>query len=353
VLRIPALYSEIFRENKYKRCEKMDIIEKFRKRLIDKDNPPELVEEAISILTKFSKFLEEKKKTIENATLEDLYEFSNLLIKEKKNSSLAYEMFIILGKFIENDTLVLFGREVFDGFEVMENFSKRLTEEYSKEFRVEIFGDMELPPLGIDPQSKPEYTKTLVSKFVKKVGEEESKKFLAKGLRNSYYEWRKPDRERFLKSKNIDEFLKEKRKRQIENLERHRDEGILYFTQAINDEVVEYVKNDPKIETGVREGNILIARKIPHETIKYLNETDPKMKAYYYCHCPWVKETIKDGTVDEIPNVFCNCSGGYYKSLWEIILDQPVEVKTVKTVIKGDSVCEFEIILPEDVVKNL
>ena len=116
--------------------------------------------------------------------------------------------------------------------------------------------------------------------------------FLAEGLRDSYAEWRKPDRKRFINAKNFDEFLEDKRKRQIENLEKHRDEGTLYFTQPITDEVVEFVKNDPHIETGVRNGNVLKARKIPHEAVKFLEETDPKMKAYYYCHCPWAKEAI-------------------------------------------------------------
>ncbi|MCG3259380.1 MAG: hypothetical protein H7644_06520, partial [Candidatus Heimdallarchaeota archaeon] len=169
----------------------------------------------------------------------------------------------------------------------------------------------------------------------------------------SYYEWRKPDRERFLKSQNIDEFLAEKRKRFMESLEKHEKEGTLFFTQEINKEVLEYVKDRPEIEGGIRKGNILTVSKIPHETINYLNETDKLMKTYYYCHCPWVKESIKDGSVDELPNIFCNCSGGYYRSYWEIVLDHPVKVKVVKTVLNGDPICEFDILLPDEIVKNL
>ncbi|MHA1199519.1 MAG: hypothetical protein ACTSQF_09360, partial [Candidatus Heimdallarchaeaceae archaeon] len=74
---------------------------------------------------------------------------------------------------------------------------------------------------------------------------------------------------------------------------------------------------------------------------------------YHYCHCPWAKEAILDETIDDIPKVFCNCSGGYYKNYWEIVLDQPIDVKTVKTVINGDSICEFDVYLPDEVVKNL
>lgn len=44
--------------------EKMDKIESFKQRLLDKDNPPELVGEAISILTEYHDFLKEKKQNI-------------------------------------------------------------------------------------------------------------------------------------------------------------------------------------------------------------------------------------------------------------------------------------------------
>jgi hypothetical protein len=331
----------------------MDDITRFKEKHIEDGSPSDWVEKAISNLKEFQTFLNKIKKSFQDLNQEDFYEFSHHLIENKKNNSIAYESIIKFGHFTNNKNLVIWGREVFDGSEVMENLSKRLSDEYSKEFRDEIFQELDVPPLGIDPKLKPDYTKKLINRLVEKIGEKESEKFLAKGLRNSYYEWRKPDRELFLKSKNIDEFLKEKRKRQIEALEKYRDEGTLYFTQLINDEVVEYVKNDPRIEVGVRDGNIIRAIKIPHETIKFLDEKDEKMKAYYYCHCPWAKETIKDGTSDEIPPVFCNCSGGYYKSYWEIVLDQPVEVKTVETVLKGDPYCLFEIQLPEEFVKNL
>jgi hypothetical protein len=331
----------------------MEEINRFKQSLLEKETPQEKIEEAVSILTSFNNFLLNKNKNMQNATSNDFYDFSMNLIKDKRNTGFAYEVFIRFGFFIDNKNLILWGREVLDGSEVMHNFSKRLKEEFSEEFRNEIFEGMDLPPLGISPKEKPEYTKKLVNRFVEKTDEQTCEIFLAKGLRDSYYEWRKPDRERFLNSKNIDEFMEEKRKRQIEGLEKHRDEGTLYFTQEINNDVVEHVKNDPRIETGIRKGEVIIATKIPHETIKFLKETDPKMKAYFYCHCPWVKEAIKDGTVDEIPNVFCNCSGGYYKSYWEIVLDQPIDVKTVKTVINGDPVCEFEIYLPENIVEDL
>jgi len=334
-------------------CDIMNDIERFKQRLIDKENPPDKTEQAMKLLSDYYDFLQTKNRNFNSINSEDFYEFSKTLIDQEKNTQFSYEVFIIFGQLIENQELIKLGREVLDGSEVMSNLSKRLIEEFGQDFRDEVFQDINVPPLGIDSKAKPEYTKKLISKLHDKVGEDACEAFLAKGLRDSYYEWRKPDRERFLKSQNIDEFLVEKRKRFIKSLEKHEKEGTLFFTQKINKEVLEYVKDRPEIEGGIRKGNILTVSKIPHETVNYLNETDELLKAYYYCHCPWVKESIKDGSVDEIPNVFCNCSGGYYRSYWEIVLNQQIEVKTVKTVLNGDPICEIDVILPNDVVKNL
>ncbi len=331
----------------------MEELSKFKQNLLDEDNPVAKVDEVIAVLTEYHNFLQRKDKNFEEATSDDFYEFSNFLIQDKKNKESAYEAFILFGHFSKNHNLIKWGREVFDGSEVMENFSKRLIEEYGEEYRNEIFEGLDVPPLGLDPKEKPDYTKVLINRFVEKEEKNTCLEFLAKGLRDPYIEWRKPDRKRFLKAKNIDEFLAKKRERFIAGLEKNRDEGTLFFTQEINDDVIEYAKNNPTIEGGVREGNILTVSKIPHETINFLKEKDKKMKAYYYCHCPWVKESIKDGTAEEIPAVFCNCSGGYYKNYWEIVLDQPIKVDTVKTVLEGDPICEFKVHLPDEVVKDL
>ncbi|MFW9852100.1 MAG: hypothetical protein ACFFDS_04110, partial [Candidatus Thorarchaeota archaeon] len=177
----------------------MDDIIRFKEKHIENDSPPDWIEKAISNLQEFQIFLSKRKKSFQDMKQGDFYEFSNYLIENNKNNSVAYESIIGFGHFTNNKNLVIWGREVFDGKEVMENLSKRLTEEYSKEFRDEIFQNLDVPPLGIDPKIKPDYTKKLITRLVKKIGEEEAEKFLAKGLRDSYYEWRKPDRELFLK----------------------------------------------------------------------------------------------------------------------------------------------------------
>ncbi|MCK4973026.1 MAG: hypothetical protein KAS52_06865, partial [Candidatus Heimdallarchaeota archaeon] len=186
-------------------------IERFKEHLIKKENPPEYIEKAVSITKEFEEFLSQRSKLFINIAYEDFFAFSDFLIAEKRNDELHYGALVAFGLFTKNNDLVRWGREVFDGSEVMINLSKRLEVEISKEFRDEVFGNTGLPPFGINPKEKPNYTKKLINKLVNEVGEEKSEEFLAKGLRDPYTKWRKPDREKFLKSKNIDEFMKMKK----------------------------------------------------------------------------------------------------------------------------------------------
>ncbi|MGD2247750.1 MAG: DUF6144 family protein [Candidatus Methanofastidiosia archaeon] len=316
------------------------------KNKIEKDT----IETSVKLVKKFDNFLKKRGSTIDTSTAEDFYEYSSYLISQGENTFDAYISILRYGYFSDNSTLCIKALEVLDGCEVMENLSRRLSEEFGEDFRNKIFGETPLPPLGVHPKKKPGYTKKLLPKLIETLGITRCAEFLNKGLRDRYEEWRKPDREKFLASKNIDEFLKNKRQEYIKELEEHYQKGSLYFTQKITKEVLDFVKNDPMIEGGVRKGDKIIVKKIPHMAKEYLMESDPQKKKYYYCHCPWVKEALLESE-QPIDPVFCNCSAGYYKAYWEIVLDQPVKVTVLKSILKGDSVCTFEISLPKDIVK--
>jgi hypothetical protein len=84
---------------------------------------------------------------------------------------------------------------------------------------------------------------------------------------------------------------------------------------------------------------------------KYLHEKDQKMKRYYACHCPWVRESIKSGNIKISPN-FCYCSAGFEKLPWDVIFDQPVEAHVVESVLKGNLVCKFAINIPKEFLES-
>ncbi|MBU7018961.1 MAG: hypothetical protein HXS44_15740 [Theionarchaea archaeon] len=319
--------------------------EGFRKFLEERKIDEDIIKSSITLVKDFNQFL--KKKGIETPSKEDFYEYSTHLIDHKKNTPENYVALLRYGFFTHNNQLCIAAMEVLDGREVMENFSKRLSEEFGEDFRDNIFGDLPLPPLGLHPKEKPEYTKKLMTRLEGTLGDS-CALFLNRGLRDRYEEWRKPDRERFLKSENIDEFLRNKREMYIKELEEHLKNGSLYFTQEITKEVLEFIKNDPLIEVGVREGDTIRVRKIPHMAKEYLAESDNQKKGYYYCHCPWVKEALLEKE-EPISPVFCNCSAGYYRAYWEIVFDQPVKVEVLESILNGDPVCTFKVHIPKDI----
>jgi hypothetical protein len=92
-----------------------------------------------------------------------------------------------------------------------------------------------------------------------------------------------------------------------------------------------------------REGNIIYVTKIPYSRAKYEAATNPDEKRRAYCHCSWVR-----ATTEPISQTFCLCGSGWYKTLWEGILRQPVRVEVLKTVVHGDEDCTFAIHLPSD-----
>ena len=305
----------------------------------------EATESSLEVLLDFEAYLTKKNKDIETAKRQDFYDYSTQLIKTAKNTPENYISILRYAYLKKLNEIIIAGMEVLDGSEVIENFSKRLTSEFDEGLRDYVFEGVEIPPLGISPKEKPQYTRKLVTRLEKKIGTEECVKFLNRGLRNRYEESRKPDREKFLKSKSVDNFLEQKHKDLIAELETHLKNGTLFFTQEITKEVLEYVKADPYIESGVREGVKIIVKKIPHMAKEYLAEEDAQQKRYYYCHCPWVKEALR-GSGKPVSSVFCNCSAGFYRAYWEIVFNQPVRVDLLESLLKGDSICKFAVHIP-------
>jgi hypothetical protein len=318
-----------------------------QKRKIKDDN----IASSIAIVEEFDEFLAKYNRSAENALYDDVHIYSTYLIESNRNIFDNYVGLLRFGQFTKNNQLTIASMENIDGSEVMVNFSRRLIDEFGEETRNKIFDDIEVPPMGLHPMKKPKITKKLIERFLAEVDHEKCTKFLANGLRGKYTASYKPSREKFLKAENIDEFLEIKRQDFIDTLTNHLEEETLVFTQEIDDEVLEYVRNQQGMtEAGVREGDKVLITKIPYMTKQYLNETDEKKKRYYYCHCPWVREAIleEDQPVDPI---FCNCSGGYYKNFWEAVLDQPVKVELLESVIMGDKVCKFALNLPQEIVE--
>jgi hypothetical protein len=78
-----------------------------------------------------------------------------------------------------------------------------------------------------------------------------------------------------------------------------------------------------------REGNIL-----------YQYYTPQTFTPHMRCYCSLLRGLPKDTIVSL---TYCHCSKAFVQKLWESILERPVKVELLQSVISGDSECKFAI----------
>lgn len=124
-------------------------------------------------------------------------------------------------------------------------------------------------------------------------------------------------------------------------------EAFLRKGLKLDEDLIEEVVSRGWGLAGIVEGNTVIATKIPKsENLKaYLTETDQDKRRQYYCHCHRVRDILKSD--QELSVTYCYCGAGYYKGIWEEILQQPVEVEVLESLMKGDLVCKIAVHLPD------
>ncbi len=94
------------------------------------------------------------------------------------------------------------------------------------------------------------------------------------------------------------------------------------------DEFLEAEQQNPMKGTKLaREGNILYQIYRPQE----LGVT---------CYCSLVRGLPAD---EKLSLTYCHCSKGFVKKLWESVLERPVKVELIQSVVSGASECKFAI----------
>ncbi len=317
------------------------------KRFLEKSFGEKAVQNSIEIVRETENFLRSTgaTKSLSQASIEDLHSIVAYFFQNEKNTWENMLALLRFSRFAGNREVEIALLELLDGSDVLDNISSILKQTLGEKRRKKIFEGITIPLLGTFSVDKPKTTKKLIERMEAEIGEHRCREVLLSGPHASPKEEYLPERKAFLKSEGVDDFLRKRHKEYVDELEQHKRLGTLYFTQEIDDEVLDYVRNTPTCQNGVREGNIIYVTKIPYMAKRYLNEKDSKMKRYYYCHCPWTREAIKSG-IDISPN-FCYCSAGFEKRPWDVIFNQSVKADVVETVLKGDLVCRFAIHIPQ------
>jgi hypothetical protein len=302
----------------------------------------------LSKLRAYENYLKKEDLNLDSVNPNKLVEYTEYLASTDKDSVLDFLRAILsYANYSKKYDFITETIDIVESYNAMDTLFSRIAEIHGEQMRNEIFRDLVIPPLGVHPEKKPNFTKNIMKRLEDNLGNENTIALLSPCLHGRPPDDIKGDKKN-LAELGIDGFLLKKHQDLIKRLEKHRNEGTLEFAQLVDDEVIEFVRNNQML-VGVRKENIIYVSKIPYQTKKFLTEKDEKMKKFYLCYCPWIRGALKEETNNEILKNFCHCSAGWYKLYWDQIFEQSVSVKPIKTGLYGDLECTFAIQLPTNI----
>lgn len=310
----------------------------------------EQIEQSIAVVEGFEAYLggRQPASSLERASAEEALAYVSLLTSEGRNSFLELAAVGRYGYLCKNYPVYVAILELLDGSEALEGMHRRVGDVLGEAGQRAIFAGITLPPLGLPNSEKASLTRTVMQRLEACADEQALDAIFAGSFRDLQEAYYLDDKQRYANIGDFDRYLEMKRQEFMTELEQIKSEGRLYFSQEITDEVIDFVRNDPEISQGVRQGNILYVTKIPYMAKEYLRETDPVRKRYYYCHCPWARESLQQAG-GPVSATFCRCSAGFHKKPWEVIFGQSLQADVLESVLQGDMRCRFAIHLPADV----
>jgi len=317
-------------------------IAEYREYLRGQEISDAAIERQMAVIEDFVRFLTAFGwKETATAVKEQVGVFARKLVTEGRNTLENFSALCDYTDWLGHRKLYVALIELMDCYNALEVLAGKIEERHGQEVCDLIFHEA-LPPLGADEQERCAYTRTIMEQMVQQITPEET--------RDAWFQvqhgipadvWRKSDRadkDKYQQCGDIDEFLALKRQERDILLTRLRDENKLWYTVEINNEVLEFVKSDPEMEGGRREGDKIYITKIPYNAVRYLHETDDKIKRYYACHCPLVRQAILQD--QPISSDICDCSLGH-ASHYLAGLDRELKGEVLESAIKGNTRCRF------------
>ena len=222
----------------------------------------------------------------------------------------------------------------------LEKFSQCLDEQAGEELRAAIMQDSSALSASSERQEVAAWTRSAMDRLESLVEERERKAIMT----SCACQYPKSDlqeiRQKYAETKNLDE---------ARSMLQQRFENFLRESLELDNSMVAETISRGWGLAGIIDGDTIIATKIPKSgfLVEYMNETDPQKRRQYYCHCPRVREILKYG--ETLPKTYCYCGAGFYKGIWEEILQKPVEVEVLESVLDGGEVCKIAIYLGRDI----
>ncbi len=321
--------------------------EKLRKFMKSKNKQDNTIERYVTFVKKIDDYLKIEKKSlgIDKSYLKDLQAFLKQWEDDKKKKKLFLLAMKSYGKATENHNLIANANRLLGRGTWLSRFEETLDEYVGEELQEKIIAAGGPIKQTSSTVKKAAWTKCMMDCLEANVDEKTCKKILTNNLH-----FKSPKSTSFKKLKRMYE-----KAGNIDVVLQHMHakwKKIIGDRYGYNSPEYKYVEAEPSIEAGVREGNIVYVSKIPYQIKQFVEAKDDKTKRYHYCHCGWIRDSLKKPEEKQVSHTFCNCSGGWHKVPFEGIFEQTLEVDLVKSVLKGDDICTFAIHLPKEVINE-
>lgn len=229
---------------------------------------------------------------------------------------------------------------------VLPSMADRLKALEGEELASRVLEDLSFPPEGSPPEDYPRATAAFVESLERELGQERAGRILCcnvHGIPASAYESERAVLERL---GSIDLWLADYHRRLVETLELHAADGTLWYEQRITPEVVDFVRSDQEIQSGVRQGDTIFVKKIPYDPDHFIRSDDPLERRRLACHCPLAASSITESNAG-VSSSWCACSAGYEKFKFDVAFGEETEVRVVSSVLAGDPRCRFAVKIPQ------
>ncbi len=232
------------------------------------------------------------------------------------------------------------------GIDVIESILERLVTLHGEALKNKIINQLTLPQLGMKPEKIIFFTSAFMTTLHQFFSPEEIKTILTGNNHQIPISSFESDKVLYESSETLEEFLRLKHQNMIEILSKHAKENKVWFEQHITEDVVRYIASDQELLSARLIDDTLMMRKIPYNVEEYLKTKDPLQKRYLSCHCPFAREAILNPKADISP-LWCYCSAGFEKLPFETVLNHPLKIRVLKSVLNGDEECRFAISLKD------
>ncbi len=304
-------------------------------------------QKAISAILQLEEYLKPENCTFEETSIDIIKKYFAEIHKSQKITLSDYLALARYFYLIENHEVYIYFTKTLGRLGVIDNIKARILKYAGQDMLDAIFKDLQEPPLGTPMEEIPIFTQKLMNRIESIATPDVYQKFLAGNNHGIPKESMQKEKILYEESESLEEYLKGRHERNVEELQEHCNSNTVWYEQEISQNTVDFVKSNQEILSAVKKGNKLYVTKIPFEVDKYTMEKDPIKKRYYACHCPFARESILSGDID-VSADWCYCSAGFAKFPFEVILDRELSIKMLESPLKGDMVCRFEINLDEN-----